>query len=116
MKTWRCGNELAGRIECGRLLRFLGEFLFALDGLRGPYPKEWAASMHVEPVPNGRKGLSRTTDASIERLPKPRALVRFRSGALVASALAASRRPLSEMLLEAGKPVWSGDAGAYDLF
>jgi hypothetical protein len=51
MKTWRCGNELAGRIECGRLLRFLGEFLFALDGLRGPYPKEWPGKLgEFEPL------------------------------------------------------------------
>ena len=41
MKAWRTGNELAGRIESGRSLRFLGELLFALDGVRAPYPKEW---------------------------------------------------------------------------
>lgn len=41
MKAWMTGNELAGRIECGRSLRFLGELLFALDGIRAPYPKEW---------------------------------------------------------------------------
>jgi hypothetical protein len=36
MKAWRMGNELAGRIECGRSLRFLGELLVALDGIRAP--------------------------------------------------------------------------------
>ena len=40
MKAWRMGNELAGRIECGRSLRYLGELVFALDGIRAPYPKE----------------------------------------------------------------------------
>ena len=39
MKAWRMGNELAGRIECGRSLRFLGELVFALDGIRAPVPK-----------------------------------------------------------------------------
>jgi len=41
MKAWKMGNELAGRIECGRSLRYLGELVFALDGVRAPYPKEW---------------------------------------------------------------------------
>ena len=44
LKAWRMGNELAARIECGRSLRFVGELLFALDGVRAPYPKEWAGS------------------------------------------------------------------------
>jgi hypothetical protein len=38
LKAWRRGNELAGRIECGRSLRFLGELLFALDGVRARTP------------------------------------------------------------------------------
>lgn len=51
MKAWRSGNELAGRIECGRSLRFLGELLFALDGVRAPYPKEWPGKLgEVEPL------------------------------------------------------------------
>lgn len=51
MKAWRTGNELAGRIECGRSLRYLGEFLFALDGIRAPYPKEWPGKLgDVEPL------------------------------------------------------------------
>ena len=45
LKAWRVGNELAGRIECGRSLRFLGELLFALDGVRAPYPKEWEGNL-----------------------------------------------------------------------
>ena len=51
LKAWRTGNELAGRIECGRSLRFLGELLFALDGVRAPYPKEWAGKLgELEPL------------------------------------------------------------------
>jgi predicted nucleotidyltransferase len=51
MKAWRRGNELAGRIECGRALRFLGELLFALDGVRAPYPKEWQDKLgELEPL------------------------------------------------------------------
>lgn len=50
LKAWRRGNELAGRIESGRSLRFLGELLFALDGRRAPYPKEWAGKLgELEP-------------------------------------------------------------------
>lgn len=40
LKAWRRRLELPARIECGRSLRFLGELLFALDGVRAPYPKE----------------------------------------------------------------------------
>jgi predicted nucleotidyltransferase len=51
LKAWRRGNELAGRIECGRSLRFLGELLFALDGRRAPYPKEWTGKLgELEPL------------------------------------------------------------------
>ena len=51
MKAWRRGNELAGRIECGRSLRFLGELVFALDGVRAPYPKEWQGRLgDLEPL------------------------------------------------------------------
>ncbi len=51
LKAWRRGNELAGRVECGRSLRFLGELLFALDGRRAPYPKEWAGRLgDLEPL------------------------------------------------------------------
>jgi len=51
LKAWRTGNELAGRIESGRSLRFLGELLFALDGVRAPYPKEWPGKLgELEPV------------------------------------------------------------------
>ena len=51
MKAWRMGNELAGRIECGRSLRYLGELLFALDGVRAPYPKEWQGKLgELEPL------------------------------------------------------------------
>lgn len=51
MKAWRRGNELAGRIESGRSLRFLGELVFALDGVRAPYPKEWQGKLgELEPL------------------------------------------------------------------
>jgi len=51
LKAWRMGNELAGRIECGRSLRFLGELIFALDGIRAPYPKEWQGKLgDLEPL------------------------------------------------------------------
>lgn len=51
MKAWRMGNELAGRVECGRSLRFLGELVFALDGIRAPYPKEWQGKLgDLEPL------------------------------------------------------------------
>ena len=51
MKAWRMGNEFAGRIECGRSLRFLGELVFALDGIRAPYPKEWQGKLgELEPL------------------------------------------------------------------
>ncbi len=45
LKAWRRGNELAARVEAGRSLRFLGELLFALDGSRAPYPKEWTGRL-----------------------------------------------------------------------
>ncbi len=51
LKAWRRGRELAARVECGRSLRFAGELLFALDGVRAPYPKEWAGKLGpVEPL------------------------------------------------------------------
>lgn len=51
LKAWRRGNELAGRIEAGRSLRYLGELLFALGGTRGPYPKDWPGKLgELEPL------------------------------------------------------------------
>jgi predicted nucleotidyltransferase len=51
LKAWRRGNELAGRVESGRSLRFVGELLFALEGRRAPYPKEWAGQLgELEPL------------------------------------------------------------------
>ena len=51
LKAWRTGNELAGRIECGRSLRFLAELLFALQGVRAPYPKDWVGKLgELEPL------------------------------------------------------------------
>jgi len=51
LKTWRRGLELPARVECGRSLRFLGELLFALEGKRAPYPKEWTGRLgELEPL------------------------------------------------------------------
>jgi predicted nucleotidyltransferase len=51
LKAWWRGLELAARVECGRSLRFLGELLFALDGRRAPYPKEWEGRLgDLEPL------------------------------------------------------------------
>jgi predicted nucleotidyltransferase len=51
LKAWRRGLELAARVECGRSLRYLGELLFALEGRRAPYPKEWAGQLgQLEPL------------------------------------------------------------------
>ena len=51
LKAWRRGKELAGRVESGRSLRYAGELLFALDGRRAPYPKEWEGKLGaLEPL------------------------------------------------------------------
>jgi hypothetical protein len=51
LKAWRRGLELAARVECGRSLRYVGELLFALEGRRAPYPKEWAGKLgELEPL------------------------------------------------------------------
>lgn len=51
LKAWRRGSELAARVECATSLRYLGEFLFALGGVRGPYPKDWAGRLgELEPL------------------------------------------------------------------
>ena len=51
LKAWRRGKELAGRVESGRSLRYVGELLFALDGRRAPYPKEWEGQLgELEPL------------------------------------------------------------------
>jgi hypothetical protein len=51
LKAWRRGQELAARVECGRSLRYVGELLFALDGRRAPYPKEWGGRLgELEPL------------------------------------------------------------------
>lgn len=51
LKAWRQGLELPARVECGRSLRWLGELLFALDGIRAPYPKEWTGRLgELEPL------------------------------------------------------------------
>jgi len=65
MKAWRRGKELAARVECGRSLRFLGELLFALDGVRAPYPKEWAGKLGpIEPL---ILEIARTADPRVQQ-------------------------------------------------
>lgn len=65
MKTWRRGLELPARIECGRSLRFLGELLFALEGRRAPYPKEWTGELgEFEPLV---LDVARTADPKLQQ-------------------------------------------------
>lgn len=65
LKAWRRGLELAARVECGGSLRPLGELLFALDGVRAPYPKEWAGRLGVlEPLV---LEVARTADPSLQQ-------------------------------------------------
>ena len=65
LKAWRRGNELAARIEAGRSLRFLGELLFALEGSRGPYPKDWPGGLgELEPL---MLEVARTADPSLQQ-------------------------------------------------
>jgi predicted nucleotidyltransferase len=65
LKAWRRGNELAARIEAGRSLRYLGELLFALEGTRGPYPKDWPGRLgDLEPLV---LEVARTADPSVQQ-------------------------------------------------
>ena len=65
LKAWRRGLELPARVECGRSLRFLGELLFALDGRRAPYPKEWTGNLgDVEPL---FLEVARTADPTLQQ-------------------------------------------------
>jgi predicted nucleotidyltransferase len=45
LKAWRRGNELAGRLEAIDSLRWLAQFLFALDGKRAPYSNAYAGRL-----------------------------------------------------------------------
>jgi hypothetical protein len=65
LKAWRRGLELPARVECGRSLRFLGELLYALDGRRAPYPKEWTGELgELEPL---ILDVARTADAKLQQ-------------------------------------------------
>jgi predicted nucleotidyltransferase len=65
LKAWRRGNELAARIEAGRSLRFLGELVFALEGSRGPYPKDWPDRLgELEPL---MLEVARTADPTLQQ-------------------------------------------------
>jgi hypothetical protein len=51
MKSWRRGRELGARVESGRSLWWLGEFLIGLGGTRAPYPGAWAGRLgELEPL------------------------------------------------------------------
>jgi predicted nucleotidyltransferase len=45
MKAWRRRRELGARVQCGRSLWWLGEFLIGLSGERAPYPSAWAGRL-----------------------------------------------------------------------
>lgn len=45
LKAWRRGNELAGRLEALDSLRWLAQFLFALDGTLAPYPNAYVGRL-----------------------------------------------------------------------
>jgi len=65
LKAWRRGLELPARVECGGSLRFLGELLFALDGRRAPYPKEWTGQLgELEPL---FLEVARTADPTLQQ-------------------------------------------------
>ena len=65
LKAWRRGLELPARVECGRSLRFLGELLFALEGRRAPYPKEWTGELgELEPL---FLDVARTADPTLQQ-------------------------------------------------
>ena len=65
LKAWRRGLELPARVECGRSLRWLGELLFALDGRRAPYPKEWTGQLgDLEPLV---LDVARTADPTLQQ-------------------------------------------------
>jgi hypothetical protein len=65
LKAWRRGLELAARVECGRSLRVLGELLFALEGRRAPYPKEWPGELGaLEPL---FLEVARTADPTLQQ-------------------------------------------------
>ena len=63
LKAWRRGNELAGRLEGIDSLRWLAQFLFALDGKRAPYPNAFA----------GRLGDFEAQILEVARTPEPKA-------------------------------------------
>jgi predicted nucleotidyltransferase len=51
LKAWRRGRELGARVQSGRSLWWLGEFLIGLDGVRAPYPSAWGGRLgELEPL------------------------------------------------------------------
>lgn len=51
LKAWRRGNELAARVEGVESVKWLAQFLYALDGRRAPYSNAWAGTLgELEPL------------------------------------------------------------------
>lgn len=51
LKAWRRGRELGARVQSGRSLWWLGEFLIGLGGARAPYPSAWDGRLgELEPL------------------------------------------------------------------
>jgi len=51
LKAWRRGNELAGCVEGVESIKYLVQFLYALDGRRAPYSNAWAGTLgELEPL------------------------------------------------------------------
>jgi predicted nucleotidyltransferase len=51
LKAWRRGNELAGRVEGVESVKYLVQFLYALQGRRAPYSNAWTGTLgELEPL------------------------------------------------------------------
>ena len=74
LKSWRRGRELGARIEAGRSLWWLGDFLIGFGGTRGPYPGAWTGRLgELEPLVlevarTGDPRLQQELQAAVERV------------------------------------------------
>ena len=74
LKSWRRGRELGARIEAGRSLWWLGDFLIGLGGTRAPYPGAWTGRLgELEPLVlevarTGDPRLQQELQAAVERI------------------------------------------------
>ena len=65
LKAWRRGRELGARVQCGRSLWWLGEFLIGVAGVRAPYPSSWAGVLgELEPL---ILEVARTADPTLQQ-------------------------------------------------